>query len=76
MCFQDLDGVLGVIALGLGISDADVNDEISPTGLYTTDQNISLVFTQFLCKVLAGNCGQPAGVRFVTNHEGDDSLGG
>jgi hypothetical protein len=49
--FQDLGGVFREIALGIGVSDTDINDAICSMGPKTTDKQVSSEFTLVLMQV-------------------------
>ncbi len=55
MGLQDLGGVSGEIALGIRVSDTDINDAICSAGPKTTDTQLSTEFFSVLIQVSV-NC--------------------
>ena len=52
---QNLLGGFGTIALGMGVSDADVKNTISATGPQTSDKHITMVIVIHVLTTVARN---------------------
>jgi hypothetical protein len=85
---QDLVWFLGLVRRSIGVCDVDIDDAVNYAGPQPMNQYITLVFTSVFMEVasdgaiwviqsthwLGGVTGEDFGL--VTNHRGDEGLGG